>query len=135
MAEEQIALDDLMLTDGELFHDRKGAVCDWPRPLAPLADTHGHLTSFRAHDPAMALVRAALAGVRLLVIPVDPVSDVPRKWESVSAFNSWLEGQRSPQVGERERVQLLARGADRPRPRVSARGPRDGPHAARLRGL
>ena len=93
MSEEQIALDDLMLTDGELFHDRKGAVCDWPRPLAPLADTHGHLTSFRAHDPAMALVRAALAGVRLLVIPVDPVSDVPRKWESVSAFNSWLEGQ------------------------------------------
>ena len=93
MAEEQIALDDLMLADGELFHDRKGVVCDWPSPLAPLADTHGHLTSFRAHDPAMALVRAALAGVRLLVVPVDPVSDIPRKWESVGAFTSWLEGQ------------------------------------------
>ena len=93
MSEEQIALDDLMLADGELFHDRKGAVCDWPRPLAPLADTHGHLTSFRAHDPAMALVRAALVGVRLLVVPVDPVSDIPRKWESVGAFTSWLEGQ------------------------------------------
>ena len=93
MAEEQIALDDLMLVDGALFHGRKGEACDWPRPLAPLADTHGHLTSFRAHDPAMALVRAALAGVRLLVVPVDPVGDIPRKWESVPAFLSWLEGQ------------------------------------------
>lgn len=90
---EQISLDHLMLADRELFHDQKGAPCDWPRPLAPLADTHGHLTSFRAHDPAMALVRAALAGVRLLVIPVDPVSDVPRKWPSVAAFLGWLEGQ------------------------------------------
>ena len=88
MAEEQIALDDLMLVDGALFHGRKGEACDWPRPLAPLADTHGHLTSFRAHDPAMALVRAALAGVRLLVVPVDPVGDIPRKWESVPAFLS-----------------------------------------------
>ena len=90
---KQISLDHLMLADGELFHDQKGAPVAWPRPLAPLADTHGHLTSFRAHDPAMALVRAALAGVRLLVVPVDPVSDVPRKWPSVPAFLGWLEEQ------------------------------------------
>ena len=90
---QQISLDHLMLADGELFHDQNGASCAWPRPLAPLADTHGHLTSFRAHDPAMALVRAALAGVRLLVVPVDVVDDVPRKWPSVPAFLAWLEDQ------------------------------------------
>ena len=54
---DPIALDDLTLADGELFHDRKGAPCPIPTPLAPLADTHGHLTSFREHDPAAALVR------------------------------------------------------------------------------
>lgn len=88
-----IALDDLTLTDGELFHDRKGAPRALPAPLAPLADTHGHLTSFREHDPAMAIVRAALAGVRLLVVPVDPTGDVPRKWESVPALLGWLDEQ------------------------------------------
>ena len=64
---QNVALDDLTLADGELFHNRKGEACPLPAPLAPLADTHGHLTSFRAHDPAMAIARAALAGVRLLV--------------------------------------------------------------------
>ena len=27
-----------------LFCDKKGRPQPWPRPLAPLADTHGHLT-------------------------------------------------------------------------------------------
>lgn len=90
---EPIALDDLKLADGELFHDRKGAPCPAPTPLAPLADTHGHLTSLREHDPAMAVVRAALAGVRLLVVPVDPIDDVPGRWESVPSLLGWLEGQ------------------------------------------
>lgn len=68
-------LDALTLEDGELFHAKKGKVRVWPRPLAPLADTHGHLTPLKAHDPAMAIARAALAGVRLLVVPIDPVGD------------------------------------------------------------
>ena len=88
-----IALNDLTLADGELFHDHKGTAVPMPAPLAPLADTHGHLTSFREHDPAMALVRAALAGVRLLVVPIDPIDDIPRRWESVPALLSWLDEQ------------------------------------------
>ncbi|HIZ46951.1 MAG TPA: TatD family hydrolase [Candidatus Olsenella pullistercoris] len=90
---EKIALDDLTLADHELFHDRKGAPRPLPAPLAPLADTHGHLTSFRAHDPAMALVRAALAGVRLLVVPVDAVDDVPRRWGSAPELLDWIDEQ------------------------------------------
>lgn len=87
------ALDDLTLADHELFHDYKGTAWPMPAPLAPLADTHGHLTSFREHDPAAALARAALAGVRLLVVPVDPIDDIPRRWESVPVFLSWLDEQ------------------------------------------
>ncbi|WP_293820989.1 TatD family hydrolase [uncultured Parolsenella sp.] len=67
--------EDLSLADGELFHTRKGKAREWPRPLAPLADTHGHLTAFWGHDPARAIVRAALAGVRLLVVPLDALTD------------------------------------------------------------
>ncbi len=48
-----------------------------PTPLAPLADTHGHLTVFRSTDPAEALARAILVGVQLLVVPLDPTEDVP----------------------------------------------------------
>lgn len=90
---DQVVLDHLTLADGELFHDRKGRACPLPAPLAPLADTHGHLTSFRLHDPALAIARAVLAGVRLLVVPVDPVDEIPRKWPSAGAFLGWLDEQ------------------------------------------
>lgn len=60
-----------------LFHAKKGKPAEPPVPLAPLADTHGHLTAFRKRDPADAIARAALVGVRLLVVPVDPADDVP----------------------------------------------------------
>ncbi len=68
-------LTDSSLADGELFHNRKGKPREWPRPLAPLADTHGHLTAFWHRDPAEAVARAALAGVRLLVVPLDALTD------------------------------------------------------------
>lgn len=90
---ELVVLDHLTLADGELFHDRKGRVCALPRPLAPLADTHGHLTSFKGHDPALALARAALVGMRLLVVPVDPVSEIPGTWPDVAALLAWLDDQ------------------------------------------
>lgn len=93
MSDEPVIEDDLTLEDGILFHTKKGKPREMPRPLAPLADTHGHLTSFRGHDPARAIARAALAGVRLLVVPVDPVDEIPRKWGSASALLAWLDEQ------------------------------------------
>jgi len=75
----------------ELFHTKKGKPVEVPAPLAPLADTHGHLTSFRKLEPALAVARAALVGVRLLVVPVDPADDVP----DASAFLSWFDDVRS----------------------------------------
>ena len=71
----QLIADALTLEDGELFHTKKGKARPLPAALAPLADTHGHLTVLRSHDPALAVARAALAGVRLLVVPIDPVGD------------------------------------------------------------
>ena len=84
-------LDHLMLADGELFHNSKGRACPAPRPLAPVADTHGHLGSLHGHDPALALARAALAGVRMLVVPVDPVDEFPRKWGSARDFWDFVD--------------------------------------------
>ena len=46
-----------------------------PRPLYPLADTHGHLNSFWGARPAEVLARAVLAGVGALVTLYDPLGD------------------------------------------------------------
>ncbi len=88
-----LGLDDLTLEDGHLFHDRKGRPRQLPPASAPLADTHGHLTSFARRDPSVALCRAALAGVRLLVVPVDPVDEVPRLFPTAAAYLSWIDEQ------------------------------------------
>ncbi len=93
MSQELLGLDALTLEDGHLFHDRRGRPCELPTSPAPLADTHGHLTSFSRHDPSTAICRAALAGVRLLVVPVDPVDEVPRLFPSAAAYLSWIDEQ------------------------------------------
>ena len=46
-----------------------------PAPLAPLADTHAHLTCFWSAEAAECLARAALAGVRQLTTLWDPLGD------------------------------------------------------------
>ena len=84
-------LDHLMLADGELFHNSKGRACPAPRPLAPVADAHAHLGSLHGHDPALALARAALAGVRMMVVPIDPVAEFPRKWADAAALWDFLD--------------------------------------------
>lgn len=93
MPSELLGLDALTLEDGHLFHDRKGRPRELPPASAPLADTHGHLTSFTRHDPSVAICRAALAGVRLLVVPVDPVDEVPRLFPSAAVYLSWIDEQ------------------------------------------
>lgn len=80
--------------DGSLFHDKKGRPVATPVPLAPLADSHGHLTCFKGLDASVALCRAALAGVRLMVVPIDPTEDLNHRWQSVPALMSWLEQER-----------------------------------------
>lgn len=65
----------LALEDGVLFHDHKNRPQPAKLPLAPLFDTHAHLTVFRDTTPAVALARAELAGVRAMVVPLDPSED------------------------------------------------------------
>lgn len=63
------------------FEDKKHRLHELPQPLAPLADTHGHLTVFRNNTAEQALAHAELAGVRMLVVPLDPsedATDVPQ---------------------------------------------------------
>lgn len=59
-----------------------------PVPLAPLADTHAHLTCFWKTSPVDALVRAAQAGVQALVTLWDPIAD---GFASFDAYRAWLD--------------------------------------------
>lgn len=93
MTQAMKSLDALTLEDGQLFHDRKGRAKPLPAALGPIADSHGHLTSFRRHDASVALCRAALAGVRLLVVPVDMVDEIPSPFATPQALLGWLDEQ------------------------------------------
>ena len=86
-----VTLTERTLADGYLFHDAKGRPREMPLALAPLADTHGHLTGFRYTDPSVALARAALAGVRLLVVSIDPALDLGRRWKTAAELLAWLD--------------------------------------------
>jgi TatD DNase family protein len=95
-------MDSLTKGDGSLFHTRKGRPQPWPKPLAPLADTHCHLTVFEGHDPAEAICRAALVGCRLLVVPIDPTEDGTDAEAFLASLTAWLDEARA----------LLARAVD-----------------------
>ena len=77
--------------DGELFHDAKGQPCPLPAAAAPLADTHGHLTHFHLYEPDWALARAALAGVALLGVPVDPTDDGRDPQALLDVLERWCD--------------------------------------------
>lgn len=102
-------LDALTLEDGALFHTVKGEPIELAAPLAPLADSHGHLTHFRSHDPAMALARAAVVGVRLLVVPLDTTGDARDAREALDRIARWEEGAVGCLELLRERVGLEPR--------------------------
>ncbi len=92
------SLNELVSEDGYLFHTKKGKPVEAPQALAPLVDTHCHLTCLSTYDAASALVRATLAGVSLVIVPVDPVEDFAGGSSAsvapdVPAFFTWLEGQ------------------------------------------
>lgn len=83
----------LGIQEGALFFDKKQHPAPAACPLAPVADTHGHITSYREATAAAALARAALAGVRLLVVPLDHVDEIPRKFVTVADCNAWIDAQ------------------------------------------
>ena len=78
-----------------VLYDKKERPHELPEPLAPLADTHAHLTPFAGADPAAILCRAAQSGVRIHVIPIDIVEDVgPQgRFGTVSGLLTWLDEQ------------------------------------------
>ncbi|MBP3893470.1 MAG: TatD family hydrolase [Atopobiaceae bacterium] len=77
--------------DGSLFHDAKGRPVELPKATGPIADTHGHLTHFHAYNPAGALARAAMAGVRLLGVPIDPTDDGRDPAWLAGALEDWVD--------------------------------------------
>ncbi|WP_028263893.1 TatD family hydrolase [Atopobium fossor] len=83
----------LGIFEENLFFDKKHRPVPAARPLAPVADTHGHLASYKKTTAAVALTRAALAGVHMLVVPLDPVDEIPRKFVTVAACNTWIDEQ------------------------------------------
>lgn len=83
--------DAMTFEDGSLFHDGKGKPVELPVPLFPLADSHGHVTHFHDHEPAAALARAAVAGVRLLVVPLDPTGDARDARAVLDRISRWEE--------------------------------------------
>ena len=83
-------VDSLTFEDGCLFTIFAVDVHEAPTPLAPLADTHGR-GSLEDHDAALSLARAALAGVRLLVCPIDPAfaHEFPDTWKILKLW-AWF---------------------------------------------
>ncbi len=71
-----------------LFVDSKGREIHAPDlGGAPVADTHAHLDMLE--DPALALARAALAGVSFVATVADPTEDA---WRTFDELPSWLAG-------------------------------------------
>ena len=69
--------------------DKKGNEHELPSAPCALADTHGHLMHLRSRGAADVLGRADEAGVRLLVVPLDPTDE----GSEAEATLAWLEGQ------------------------------------------
>lgn len=107
----------LTMTDGYLFHDKKGRPVQRPIPLAPLADTHTHLTQFdgEVFSAPLALARAQAAGVRFMVVPVDPTDDAQEPLTLMSQLSFWQsQSEKLAQDLKAEGVQFQDFGAGEP---------------------
>ncbi len=72
-------------------HTKRGdKECPVPEPLAPLFDTHAHLTCFWTKDPVDVLARAGRAGVRRIVVPYDPIADHMAPATFRERLQAWL---------------------------------------------
>lgn len=79
------------MTIGFIKHTKRGdKAYELPEPLAPLADTHAHLTCFWSKDPARALARAGQAGVRRLITLYDVVGDEFTPQAYREQLDAWL---------------------------------------------
>lgn len=74
------------------FLTKKGAGVALAAPDGPVADSHTHLSSLRHIDPALALARAALAGVRFVVDVVDPTDDAADPDALFADLDRWQRG-------------------------------------------
>ena len=74
------------------FVGKKDVPCALPPALAPLADSHTHLTSLHHIDPAYAMARAAVAGVRFMVTVVDPTDDATDPGKLYDDLAAWEDG-------------------------------------------
>ena len=72
-----------------LFATKKGEPVACPVPPAEVADSHTHLTSLRHVHPAVAVARAALAGVGFLVTVVDPTEDACDAGSVLGGLGQW----------------------------------------------
>ena len=75
--------------------DKKGNEHELPAAPYALADTHGHLMHLRSRGAVDVLKRAVEAGVRLLVVPLDPTDEAA----DAEAVLAWLEGEASAVPG------------------------------------
>lgn len=74
------------------FSTKRGAPVALPAACGPVADSHTHLSSLRAVDPALALARAAVAGVRFAVDVVDPTDDARDPQALLADLDRWQRG-------------------------------------------
>ncbi len=74
------------------FTTKKGLPVGLPNAEGPVADSHTHLHSLRALDPALALARAAVAGVRFIVDVADPTEEARDPRTFLDDLDRWQAG-------------------------------------------
>ena len=112
---------------GPLFVDSKGRAVAAPDfGGVPVADTHAHLDML--DDPALALARAALAGVDFVATVADASEDAERTYEQLPQWLADAEAMLTDAAASEGRVGGRAAGGPHHRRRPSAQ--RQGPYTS-----